>query len=727
MAENGILDYQGMNQAIYRGATSNIIVDTQSMSIEIGAGNTSHTSNLHFECNHDANVASIKLNSNVTTEFSRSKKLIKYPRVAMTQNDESGTSGYVTNASSWEDQASNETYGPWNNFNGILNDSAWQSTPSKFNSSSGDWDGTTTAPYAISLVGGTTIYGEWVELKIPNKIQLHTCRIAPMTWSSIPNLGKHRSPRNGYILGRVGATGNWTVLKSWSDVIHGWEDLVLRDFDIENPSEYYDYFRVVWTAVNGNNNYSVNNGAGYASSGEIEFLGLPEYDPEAHGTDVVLKSVPNVPNTDWLEVYYDAKGLTPGAVTSVSDLKPSSLGTALNSSSTNNITVTDDAFVFNGTDSYIKIDDLTNPSGAWVHSVVAWINPLDLGGNFELTWIGDVDSTTTRQSFTFTTSGQAVTMGINSHNVQFRLASPLTKNKWHHVVYTFNGGAAGSGSTAYKVFVDGVEAYKTTGVGSGTLNLPAQTAIWIGRNHGGSNYFNGKIANLRLFNRALTTDEIYQLYAYQKEYFGHGDLGMTLKAGRLGIGTSEPRAALDVRGDFYASGSVVQIQTSVYTGDTSTSDTTWKDISSDFGVTITPKFANSNFLIQAMIHQGGDNSGDGRFTFYRIGRYVNDTLTEVGNGDTSNTSGIGTACNAAHNWGSGGALEAQTYDLAIANVNIVYVDQPNTTSPITYRIRWNSNPGGTGTRTAYINRVDNHNDGYRPNTISTLVITEIAQ
>ena len=93
MAENGILDYQGMNQAIYRGATSNIVVDTQSMSIEIGAGNTSHTSNLHFECNHDANVASIKLNSNVVTEFPRSKKLIKYPRVALTANSQTN-SGY---------------------------------------------------------------------------------------------------------------------------------------------------------------------------------------------------------------------------------------------------------------------------------------------------------------------------------------------------------------------------------------------------------------------------------------------------------------------------------------------------------------------------------------------------------------------------------------------------------------------------------------------------------
>jgi hypothetical protein len=61
----------------------------------------------------------------------------------------------------------------------------------------------------------------------------------------------------------------------------------------------------------------------------------------------------------------------------------------------------------------------------------------------------------------------------------------------------------------------------------------------------------GKIANFRLFNRALTSDEIYQLYAYQKEDFGHSTNNMTLKAGRLGIGTSEPRGALDVRGDAY--------------------------------------------------------------------------------------------------------------------------------------------------------------------------------
>ena len=43
---------------------------------------------------------------------------------------------------------------------------------------------------------------------------------------------------------------------------------------------------------------------------ELAFHGIPEYDPDAHGTDVIARSVPNVPNTDWLEVYYDGQDYT---------------------------------------------------------------------------------------------------------------------------------------------------------------------------------------------------------------------------------------------------------------------------------------------------------------------------------------------------------------------------------------------------------------------------------
>jgi hypothetical protein len=122
--------------------------------------------------------------------------------------------------------------------------------------------------------------------------------------------------------------------------------------------------------------------------------------------------------------------------------------------------------------------------------------------------------------------------------------------------------------------------------------------------------FHGDIANFRLFNRALTSDEIYQLYAYQKEYFGHGDLSMTLKAGRLGIGTSEPRAALDVRGGIYAPGTVVQVITKYNGSQLVYTSSSGNPVEMGWATqTIQPKFSNSKMIFQTwMTGEGNYNA-----------------------------------------------------------------------------------------------------------------------
>jgi hypothetical protein len=129
-------------------------------------------------------------------------------------------------------------------------------------------------------------------------------------------------------------------------------------------------------------------------------------------------------------------------------------------------------------------------------------------------------------------------------------------DRWNHVVLVY----LGDGAFNSRVWLNGVELSGVNGTGSGgnnyDFNWSTGDTMVIGDWYSGSgprlqSPWHGKIANFRLFNRSLTQDEVYHLYAYQKEYFGHGDLSMTLKAGRLGIGTSEPRAALDVKGDIY--------------------------------------------------------------------------------------------------------------------------------------------------------------------------------
>ena len=103
----GTLDFKSVDKVTFVGASSNTVIDTTTGSLGVGVGVGGPTSNLHVVGNtrlegdinmlHTSNTASIKLNSNVVTEFPRSKKLIRYPRVAMT--GASAPTGYVASAS----------------------------------------------------------------------------------------------------------------------------------------------------------------------------------------------------------------------------------------------------------------------------------------------------------------------------------------------------------------------------------------------------------------------------------------------------------------------------------------------------------------------------------------------------------------------------------------------------------------------------------------------------
>ena len=149
---------------------------------------------------------------------------------------------------------------------------------------------------------------------------------------------------------------------------------------------------------------------------------------------------------------------------------------------------------------------------------------------------------------------------------------PITANTWYHICYSYSGGVL-SHSTV-KTYLNGTKLTGTHSVSNaGALNLTNFNFSINGNNNGDYITEPSHIANFRIFNRALSSDEIYQLYAYQKEDFGHSTNNMTLKAGRLGIGTSKPRGALDVHGDIYGG---CPVYFAAYT--TSTSTTTNKTI-----------------------------------------------------------------------------------------------------------------------------------------------------
>ena len=138
----------------------------------------------------------------------------------------------------------------------------------------------------------------------------------------------------------------------------------------------------------------------------------------------------------------------------------------------------------------------------------------------------------------------------------------------------------------------------------------------------------------------------------------------------------------------------------------STDQQTFFDISG-LSLSITPTAATSKILINASVHVGG--KGDGYSPALAIFR----NGTKVGAGLESGIDDFGVY------------TSHRSFNLYEASSEpIIFLDSPNTTDVLTYKIRINNNGGST--YPAYINRSENGND-WSGNPLSVITLMEIAQ
>ena len=152
---------------------------------------------------------------------------------------------------------------------------------------------------------------------------------------------------------------------------------------------------------------------------------------------------------------------------------------------------------FNGSSSYVLASSFM-PTGSNQRSASAWVKTTISNANMTILFSGSESS---NNAFIFRIlNGQlGITFWGNDHDFT---ATGLTDGNWHHVVATYDGSAA-------KVYLDG----NLIGTGSaGAVSTNSGNFAIGAYNNGVDALFNGSIDQVRIFNRAITANEVETLY-----------------------------------------------------------------------------------------------------------------------------------------------------------------------------------------------------------------------
>ncbi len=170
-------------------------------------------------------------------------------------------------------------------------------------------------------------------------------------------------------------------------------------------------------------------------------------------------------------------------------------------------------FQFDGADDQITVPDNANQNGGSNLTIEAWINPTTLphGGTiFQKRTSGNVGGyllETTQPSGNGASNGLQFVIMIGGVYQTLNPAGILTTNVWQHVAATYDG-------AFMRIYVNGVEVGNKPQTGAiDAVNTP----VVIGRNAVNNTAYQGGIDEISLFNRALTANEIRDIY-----YAGNG-------------------------------------------------------------------------------------------------------------------------------------------------------------------------------------------------------------
>ena len=150
---------------------------------------------------------------------------------------------------------------------------------------------------------------------------------------------------------------------------------------------------------------------------------------------------------------------------------------------------------FNGTSSRVSLAVSQLPAANAAQSISAWVNYSSLPSGATSIVALNGSSSAVRLGL----NGSFLYV-VNSTTSGLILTTPPSTGTWHHVAYTYDG-------TTNNLFVDGVAVSSTTTA----HETGPVTSAFIGATTAGSEFFNGSIDEVRIYDRALTATEVSAL------------------------------------------------------------------------------------------------------------------------------------------------------------------------------------------------------------------------
>jgi len=164
---------------------------------------------------------------------------------------------------------------------------------------------------------------------------------------------------------------------------------------------------------------------------------------------------------------------------------------------------------FNGTSSYITIPASTSLNSiktdfslsTWVY-VTSWFN----WGGFKYAPIVCKSQTSTAAQYRFTLLDNAFDVISNTKKFYRTIPTSFNTGTWYHVAVTNNGDSS-------RLFVNGEFVQLT--LNEAVFPTDTNQLLEIGRDYAGSlDFLNGSLDELRIYNRALTSQDVTNLYNF---------------------------------------------------------------------------------------------------------------------------------------------------------------------------------------------------------------------